>query len=115
MSEFIEMKWYEYKKDPRNWEHLFQSKFLGFVISRMQGNEWDPNIEQNFRMTFVNKSWMDVKSTTFLRHHCVNQYVTIFNRSSFASTNLYNDLHLEENQITERVSSLQPKQQSIRP
>ena len=35
---------------------------------------------------------MEVKSTGFLREKCLNEYITIFNSSSFANTTLYEDV-----------------------
>jgi hypothetical protein len=92
LKDYLEWAWKEYVKDNSNWEDLFKGKFLGFVMSRMQANSWNPELDQDFTMKFVRNSWMENRSIGFLRKKCVNEHITIFNSSSFANTCLKEDL-----------------------
>lgn len=108
LAETIEGLWEEYKGNEPTWETLFQSKFLGFVFSRLQEGEWTPQIQQNFDMEFVKGSWMNVKSTKFLRKKCLNIHLNVFNSSTFANACLYEDLKRKEKyrNIKSTVTSL---------
>jgi len=83
--------WKEYV-DNHSWEELFKSRFIGFIFSRMQSDNWSNEVHQDFSLTFEKNSWQDIHSVGFLRRKCTDELMTIFNSSTFANHCLWSDL-----------------------
>jgi hypothetical protein len=94
------------------WDKWFLSKISGWVQSRLYlGDFYSPPIRQDFKMKYINKSWMDSKlcekalknMSKIKRRVTVNEEntilestqlsvgeMTIFNSSTFANRSLLN-------------------------
>jgi len=49
-------EFYEEYAEKWTWAELFKSKFIGYVFSRLQGDDWNPDIQQDFEMRFTSGS-----------------------------------------------------------
>lgn len=96
----------DHKSANRNWEEDFKSRFLGFAFSRLQGGSWNPEVEQDFKLRYTKRSLLDQKLAGFMRRKCINEKLTLYNSSTFATHCLKNDLDVEYNIRENRVNTI---------
>jgi hypothetical protein len=96
----------DFKSNNLNWEEDFKSRFLGFVFSRLQGGAWNPEVEQDFKLRYVKASLLDQKLAGFMRRKCINEKLTLYNASTFATHCLKNDLDVKYTLKVNRINTI---------
>jgi hypothetical protein len=80
-----------YQGNKSSWTEYFKNRITGFIQSRLYQGKWNlDNLEQDFHMTFVNKSWLTTKLVK------LNWELDVFNSSSFACYSLANMLRYNQ-------------------
>ena len=80
-----------------DWEEDFKSRFLGFMFSRLQGNDWNPETSLEFELRYTKNSLLDQQLAGFMRRKCIRERITLYNSSSFAVSCLLRDRTVDYN------------------
>ena len=66
-------------------------RLTGWFMARMQANTWDISVEQDFKLRWVDKSWLDLHLARYVFEHVIpKSCVSIFTASSFSCDALLN-------------------------
>lgn len=96
----------DYKGKNMTWEQDFKSRFTGFVFSRLQGGDWNPEVVQEFKLRYAKKSLLDQKLAGFMRRKCIKEQLTLYNASTFANNCLINDLDVRYSLERNRINTI---------
>jgi len=96
----------EFKQKNPTWEHDFKSRFLGFMFSRLQGGDWNPDTKLEFTLRYTKNSLLDQQLVGFLRRQCIEDRVTLYNASSFACACLYRDRTVRYSLRRNRINTI---------